>query len=160
MDRITQLLAANERYDGPARALDVRPKRGIVLVTCMDTRIDTLDALGLELGEVHVLRNAGARVTTDVLRSLAVSSHVLGTDTVVLMQHTQCGLTGVSDAELRATVGADLEFLTFNDHKAALQSDIDAIVQTPYLDTVRCIAGLVYDVDTGKVTELVRSDLA
>ncbi len=69
----------------------------------MDARIDVFAVLGLHLGEAHVIRNAGGRVTDDVLRSLALSSGVLGVDTAVVMQHTGCGLAGVSDAELRGT---------------------------------------------------------
>ena len=72
----------------------------------MDARIDVFAALGLHLGEAHVIRNAGGRVTDDVLRSLALSSHVLGVDTVVVMQHTKCGVAGVSDEELRRMTGA------------------------------------------------------
>ena len=71
------------------------------MITCMDARIDVFAVLGLHLGEAHVIRNAGGRVTEDVLRSLALSCHVLGVDTVVVMQHTKCGLTGVTDEYLR-----------------------------------------------------------
>ena len=76
----------------------------------MDARIDVFAVLGLHLGEAHVIRNAGGRVTDDVLRSLALSCHVLGVDTVVVMQHTKCGLAGVTDAELRELTGAELGF--------------------------------------------------
>ena len=90
----------------------------------MDARIDVFAVLGLHLGEAHVIRNAGGRVTDDVLRSLALSSGVLGVDTAVVMQHTKCGLAGVSDAELRALTGADLEFFPIDDHAAALREDV------------------------------------
>ena len=85
---------------------DPRPGRHLAVVTCMDARIDVFAVLGLHLGEAHVIRNAGGRVTDDVLRSLALSSGVLGVDTAVVMQHTKCGLAGVTDAELRALTGA------------------------------------------------------
>src|SRR6202167_1379980 len=109
MTEITRLLAANEDY-AAARAdvTDSRPSRHLAVVTCMDARIDVFAALGLHLGEAHVIRNAGGRVTDDVLRSLALSSHVLGVDTVVVMQHTKCGLAGVTDQELHELTGADL----------------------------------------------------
>src|SRR5687767_9163780 len=111
VSEVAQLLAANERY-AAARALisDPRPSRRLAVLTCMDARIDVFAALGLHLGEAHVIRNAGGRVTDDVLRSLALSSRILGVDTVVVMQHTGCGLEGVTDDELRERTGADLEF--------------------------------------------------
>ena len=90
----------------------------------MDARIDVFAALGLHLGEAHVIRNAGGRVTDDVLRSLALSTHVLGVDTVVIMQHTKCGLAGVTDEELRRLTGAGLGFFPIDDHAAALREDI------------------------------------
>ena len=99
----------------------------------MDARIDVFAVLGLHLGEAHVIRNAGGRVTEDVLRSLALSSGVLGVDTAVVMQHTKCGLAGVSDAELREITGADLGFFPIDDHAAALREDVDILARTPYL---------------------------
>jgi carbonic anhydrase len=122
----------------------------------MDARIDVFAVLGLHLGEAHVIRNAGGRVTDDVLRSLALSSHVLGVDTVVVMQHTKCGLAGVSDEELRERTGADLGFYPIDDHAAALREDVETLRATPYLAPIRQIAGLVYDVETGKLDPVVR----
>src|SRR5439155_16475518 len=104
--------------------------------------------LGLHLGEAHVIRNAGGRVTEDVLRSLALASHVLGVDTVVVMQHTKCGLAGVTDAELRALTGADFGFLSIDDHGAALREDIAMLSAQPYLSSLEVIAGFVYDVES------------
>ena len=100
----------------------LRPRRRIAVVTCMDSRIDVFSLFGLGLGDVHILRNAGGRVTDDMLRSLALSSKVLGTDSVVIMQHTGCGLEGTSNEELRARTGADLDFLPIDDHGAALRT--------------------------------------
>lgn len=122
----------------------------------MDVRLDARTVLGLKLGDAHVLRNAGGRVTDDVLRSLALSSHVLGVDRVTVMQHTRCGLSGVGDSELRELTGADLEFLTIEDHAAALRRDVETLAATPYLATLREISGLLYDVDTGTVEALCR----
>ena len=116
----------------------------------MDARIDVFAVLGLHLGEAHVIRNAGGRVTEDVLRSLALSSGVLGVDTAVVMQHTKCGLVGVSDAQLRELTGADLGFFPIDDHAAALREDVDLLAGTPYLARLQLIAGLVYDVESGR----------
>ncbi len=155
MTLLDDLLAANEAATRPA-ALDQRPTRRLAVVTCMDARIDVFAVLGLELGDAHVIRNAGGRLTDDVLRSLALSSSVLGVDTVVVMQHTKCGLAGASDAELRARTGADLDFLPIADHEASLRADIERLSGTPYLSALRTIAGFVYDVETGRVDDVVR----
>ena len=127
MTQITQLLVANQGDD---------------------------ELMGLHLGEAHVIRNAGGRVTDDVLRSLALSSQVLGVDTVVVMQHTKCGLAGVTDAELRQLTGADLGFFPIDDHAAALKEDIALLAATPYLDPLKVIAGLIYDVESGEVADV------
>ena len=151
------LLAANHAYASSYVPLsDARPSRGVAVVTCMDTRIDVLGVLGLHLGEAHVLRNAGGRVTNDVLRSLALSSHLLDVDGVVLMQHTRCGLAGVTDDDLRSTTGADIEFLSIIDHAVALEHDVAVVATAPFLQRLRVVAGWLFDTDTGLVEELHR----
>src|SRR5260221_14658846 len=117
----------------------------------MDARIDVFAALGLHLGEALVIRNAGGRVTDDVLRSLALACHVLGVETVVVMQHTKCGLAGVTDDELRERTGADLGFFPIDDHSAALKEDIELLSAQPYLQPLTVIAGFVYDVESGEI---------
>jgi carbonic anhydrase len=159
MHRIDELLEANERYvasGGPAPSVDGRPTRHFAVVTCMDARIDVFAVLGLNVGESMVLRNAGGRITEDVLRSLALAIHVLGVDEVIVMQHTGCGLTGVTDEELQLQTGSDVDFLAIDDHEAALRRDLDVLVSTPYLQGIRVVAGLVYDVTSGKVQEMDR----
>ena len=157
MPQVDRILESNRAYAGArANVHNARPGRRLAVVTCMDARIDVFAALGLHLGEAHVLRNAGGRVTEDVLRSLALSTHVLGVDTVVVMQHTECGLAGVTDEELRKRTGADLGFLPIDDHTAALCDDVEQLAATPYLSPVAAIAGLVFDVETGEVTDVVR----
>ena len=157
MTDLARLLAANEAYAAArANVADARPSRHLAVLTCMDARIDVFAVLGLHLGEAHVLRNAGGRVTDDVLRSLALSCHVLGVDTVVVVQHTGCGLAGVSDEDLRARTGADLGFFPIDDHRAALEEDVRLLAATPFLSPVRAIAGLVYDVESGLLDDVVR----
>lgn len=157
MTEIARLLAANDGYAAArAHVADPRPSRHLAIVTCMDARIDVFATLGLHLGEAHVLRNAGGRVTPDVLRSLALSSHVLGVNTVVVMQHTKCGLAGVTDEELRRRTGADLGFYPIDDHAAALREDIDLLISTTYLHPLNVIAGFVYDVESGQLDDVVR----
>src|SRR5438132_2018145 len=134
MSQVARLMAANQFYAAArASVADPRPSQHLAVVTCMDARIDVFAVLGLHLGEAHVIRNAGGRVTEDVLRSLALSAHVLGVDTVVVMQHTQCGLAGVTDEELRERTGADLGFFPIDNHEAALREDIDLLTAAPYL---------------------------
>ena len=156
-DTVTRLLAANEGYVAArSKTGSSRPGRRLAVVTCMDNRIDVYAALGLHLGDAHVIRNAGGRVTDDVLRSLALSIHVFGVDTVVVMQHTQCGLAGVTEDRLRAITGAELGFLAFDDHAAALREDIERLTATPYLAPLAVVAGFVYDVDTGVLDDVAR----
>lgn len=157
MPEVDHLLAANTAHASSHVALpDGRPRRHLAVVTCMDTRIDVLGALGLTVGDAHVIRNAGGRVTDDVLRSLALSVHALGVRRVALVQHTRCGLEGATDEELAEQTGAPLEFLAIADHGAALADDVGRLAATSYLAPVEEIAGLLYDVDTGVLTEVVR----
>ncbi len=154
---LDRLLGANADYvPEHVELTEARPSTGLAVVTCMDARIDVFAVLGLHLGEAHVIRNAGGRVTLDVLRSLALSTHVLGVRTLVVMQHTRCGLVGVTDDELRARTGADLGFLPIDDHAAALREDIDVVTATPYLDRLELVAGFVYDVVSGQVEDVHR----
>jgi carbonic anhydrase len=156
MTLIPQLLSANSGYAAArANVADPRPGRHLAVVTCMDARIDVFAVLGLHLGEALVIRNAGGRVTDDVLRSLALGSHVLGLDTLVVMQHTNCGLAGVTDEELQELTGADLGFFPIDDHAAALREDIELLTTKGYLEPLTLIAGFVYDVETGEIDDVV-----
>jgi carbonic anhydrase len=156
MSQIQRLLDANAGYAAARASVhDARPSRRLAVVTCMDARIDVFAVLGLHLGESHVIRNAGGRVTDDVLRSLALSCHVLGVDTVVVMQHTKCGLAGVTDEELRRRTGADLGFFSIDDHAAALNEDIELLTTKDYLGPLQTIAGFVYDVESGDLDDIV-----
>ncbi|MEA2152176.1 MAG: carbonic anhydrase, partial [Solirubrobacteraceae bacterium] len=104
MDAIDELLANNQAFADslPAEHLDVRPRRRLAVVTCMDSRLDVFSALGLGDGEAHILRNAGGVITDDVIRSLAVSQRRLGTREVMLVHHTDCGMLSLSDDGFRA----------------------------------------------------------
>jgi len=157
VDHIAELLRANELYaEARASVADPKPHRRLAVVTCMDARIDVFAVLGLHLGEALVLRNAGGRVTDDVLRSLALATHVLGVERVVVMQHTGCGLAGVTDDELKRLSGADFTFLPIDDHAAVLREDIDLLTVQPYLSGIQLIAGLIYDVESGELEDVVR----
>jgi carbonic anhydrase len=156
MSDIARLLAANQGYAAArANVADPRPGRHLAIVTCMDARIDVFAVLGLHLGEALVIRNAGGRVTEDVLRSLALGCHVLGVDTVVVMQHTKCGLAGKTDEELQRLTGADLGFFAIGHHADALREDVELLTTTPYLP-LQIIAGFVYDTEGGELEDIVR----
>jgi carbonic anhydrase len=156
MTQIDDILAANRRNAAEHQYVeDARPRRQLAVVTCMDARIDVFAALGLLPGDAHVIRNAGGRVTDDVLRSLALSSHALGADTVVVMQHTKCGLSGVTEAQLQALTGAGIEFLAIDDHVATVRADVDLVADTSYLTPLTHLIGLVYDIETGEIEVVV-----
>jgi carbonic anhydrase len=157
VDRIDQLLEANRAYVADRTHVGARePVRRVAVVTCMDARIAVFGILGLHLGDAHIIRNAGGRVTEDVLRSLALSVNVLGVDMVVVMQHTKCGLAGVTNEELQQVTGADLHFAPIGDHVEALREDIELLTSIDYLERVKVMAGFVYDVETGQVDDVVR----
>src|SRR5579875_3895187 len=109
MSVIDELLEHNRAFAGghAPEAASGRPRRAIAVVACMDARLDLFGALGLEVGDAHVLRNAGGVVSDDVIRSLAISQRKLGTREVLLMQHTRCGLIDFDDDGFRAEVAAD-----------------------------------------------------
>ena len=132
---------------------DPKPARRLAVVTCMDCRIDVDAALGLSLGDAHVLRNAGGRVTDDVLRSLAISANMLGVDTVMVVEHTKCGLANPEET-LREKTGADVEFFAIADPETALREDVERIKATPYLGALKAVTGHLYDIETGEVTDL------
>jgi carbonic anhydrase len=158
MTEIDRLLDANKGYAAAhIPSPHGKPSRRVAVVTCMDARIDVFAVLGLHLGEAHVIRNAGGRVTEDTVRSLTLSSNILGVDTVVVMQHTQCGLAGTTDEALRELTGATFgAFFSIDNHHTALQADIEVLASKKYLGQVQAIAGFLFDVDTGKVEDVVR----
>ena len=131
------------------------PARSLAVVTCIDGRIDPLAALGLGVGDANVLRNAGARVTDDVLRSLVVSRHLLGMRETMLVGHTDCGLEGLTNADVQAAVpGAEgIDFLAFADLEESVREGVRRIRATPLLADVE-VTGWVYDVETGRLREV------
>jgi carbonic anhydrase len=135
--------------------LERAPRRGIAILTCMDARIDPLRLFGLERGDAAILRNAGARVTDDVLRSLVVAYALLGVREVFVVGHTDCGLAGTTDEEIRAGLGeeaAGIEFLAFADLDESVRHGVARIEGSPLLDVAA--SGFVYDVATGALREV------
>jgi len=158
------LLAANERYAEAfdRSALTAAPLSGLAIVACMDARLDIGEALGLRTGDAHVIRNAGGLVTDDVIRSLIVSQQLLGTDEIVVIQHTGCGLHDVDEDALRqrlaATFGVTaedigLEFGGFSDLAESVREQVALLREHQLLRRVP-VHGLVFDVRTGRLHEV------
>lgn len=162
MDVIDELVANNERYAAslPRRHLEVRPRRRLVVVTCMDARLDVFAALGLGEGDAHVLRNAGGVITDDVIRSLAVSQRRLDTRTVMLVHHTDCGMQTITDdgfrAELQEATGLAPAFAieSFSDVDADVRQSILRVRRSPFVPHRDDVRGFVYDVDTHRLREV------
>ena len=154
------LLAANEGYAAryTSAGLAGKAARGLAVVTCMDSRIEPLQMLGLSKGDAKILRNAGARVTDDVLRTLVLAVHLLGVERVMVVAHTDCRMTKVNDEQvheaIHASSGLDtrsLEFRTIEDQRDALRGDVQKIRSSPYLPGGLAVLGCVYDVETGRL---------
>jgi len=152
------LLEANRRYQQSfsLQGLPGQAKKGLAVVTCMDSRIEPLAMLGLAPGDAKIFRNAGARVTDDVLRSVVLAVHLLDVRRVCVVQHTDCAMTKYTDDELRVLVGeragADASswtFRTLGDQHQALRADVETIRSCPLVPDTVTVAGFVYDVDSG-----------
>lgn len=131
-------------------------RRGLAIITCMDSRINPLAIVGMEAGDVKILRNAGARVTDDVLRTLVLATYLLGVQRVLVMPHTDCRMTQDDESTIHEMIakqhGVDtrsLEFRTVSDQQAALASDIARISAFQYLPSDLIVGGAIYDVHTG-----------
>lgn len=157
------LTAANRAYveGGAHRSVPVVPSRHLAVVTCMDARIDVFAVLGLELGEAHVVRNAGARVTDDVLRSLTLSAHLLETRSVILIGHTACGALdpeGTTPGRLTESLGRPpepREWGTFTDSHEVLRRDAERLLQWPDRPTGLTVGAYLFDVVTGQLEQVV-----
>ncbi len=137
------------------RAAEARPARRIAVLTCMDTRIDPYELLGLRVGDAHILRNAGGLVTDDAIRSLAVSQATLGTTEVVLIQHTLCGLLGVTNDEIADRIEAESGRRppwspgAFSDLDQGVREGLEAIRSCPFLPHRDAVRGFVLDIESG-----------
>ena len=162
MDVIDELLANNEAFAASilAQHLNVRPRRRLAIVTCMDSRLDVFAALGLHHGEAHILRNAGGVITDDVIRSLAVSQRRLGTREVMLIHHTDCGMQSLTDdgfrAELQEATGIAPSFAieSFTDVEENVRQSLLRVSRSEFLLRRDLVRGFVYDVDTHALHEV------
>lgn len=163
MTTTDEFTAANasyaEQFDRPD--LPMPPARKVAVVACMDARLDVYRLLGLQLGEAHVIRNAGGAVTDDAIRSLLISQRLLGTEEIVLIHHTDCGMLTFTDDEVKAEVLADtglrpsFALEAFDDPASDIRQSLARIDASPLLPSKRA-RGFVYDVNTGKLDEVFR----
>jgi carbonic anhydrase len=156
------VLAANEAYASQFRlgGLPARAAKRLAVLTCIDSRIEPLGMLGLGPGDAKILRNAGARVTDDVLRTLVLASYLLGVERLMVIAHTNCRMTESGEDEVHAAVreagGPDtrsLSFLVTPDVEAAVRADCQRVKSSPYLPRLE-VGGFLYDTDTGRLTQL------
>jgi carbonic anhydrase len=162
MPVIDEFIEANSEY---ARSFDqgglgMPPARAVAVVTCMDARLHPAKFLGLKEGDAHVIRNAGGRAQ-DALRSLIISQRLLGTREVAVIHHTDCGMLTFKNEDLRAQVkrelGADasgIDFLPFADVEKSVRDDVAALRDSPFIPRDFPVRGFVYDVRTGRLTEV------
>lgn len=165
MSRFDEFLQSNETYaaEFSAGGKPMPPARRVAVVTCMDARLHPEQALGIELGDAHVIRNAGGRAA-DAIRSLVISERLLGTTEIVVLHHTDCGMLTFSNEQLAAKVRSDLgqdvsgqDFLPFADLEQSVRDDVALLRGSPLIPPDIAISGAIYDVDTGKVREVTRA---
>jgi len=161
MSAIDHLVHANETYSktfpGPR---PLRPKLRLAVVACMDSRLDLFGALGLDIGDAHLIRNAGGIPTDDVLRSLALSQRALGTREIVIIHHTQCGMDGFDDEAFRRELTIESGLAPtwrvdgFTDVEEAMRTSIRTVRECPWLPHRDDVRGFVFDVATAQLREV------
>jgi carbonic anhydrase len=165
MSQFDEFLEANgtfvESFD--KGGLPMPPARKVAVVACMDARLHPEKVLGLEIGDAHVIRNAGGRAE-DAIRSLVISERLLGTTEIVVLHHTDCGMLTFTNEQLAAKIQADLsvdvgdrDFLPFPDLEQSVRDDVSLLRASPLIPDDIPISGAIYDVTTGKLHEVVRT---
>lgn len=157
-----ELLDNARRYrDGfDAGGLSAAPVRNLTIVACMDARLDMFGLLGLEIGDAHIIRNAGGVVTPDVIRSVSISQRMLGTREIVLIHHTGCGMLGITDDGFRQQMYADTGLKpdwaveAFADVDEDVRQSIARIKANPFVPHKDSVRGFVFDVGTGELREV------
>jgi carbonic anhydrase len=160
MTVVQEFLAANAQYveSFDKGQLPMPPSRKVAVLTCMDARLDPAKALGLAEGDAHVIRNAGGRASDDALRSLIISEQLLGTQEIVVIHHTDCGMLTFTNDQLREQLadgfGADasaIDFLAFTDVAQSVRDDIATIRRATFIPDDIPVSGFIYEVTTGRL---------
>jgi len=158
-----ELLANAEQYTDSFEKghLPMPPARKIAIVACMDARLNVYGLLGLEEGDAHVIRNAGGVITEDEVRSLAISQRLLGTEEIVLIHHTDCGMLTFTDDEFKASIQEETGIKppwapeSFSDVDADVRQSLARIQSSPFIPLKDNVRGFVYEVETGVLREVV-----
>ncbi|PHX75729.1 MAG: hypothetical protein CK545_03445 [Actinobacteria bacterium] len=160
MNGFEDIFTANAQYveDFQSSALTGQAARGLAIITCIDSRIAPLAIMGMQPGDAKIIRNAGARVTEDVLRTLVLATHLLNVSRILVMPHTDCRMASGTEAEIHAAIleksGVDtrsIEIRTVRDPLEALAVDLDRIRSFPLLAANIEVAGAIFNVSTGEL---------
>jgi carbonic anhydrase len=162
MSRIDEFLENNRAFaEGFDKAdLPMPPATKVAIVACMDARLNPYPILGLSIGDAHVIRNAGGVITDDEIRSLAISQHLLGTEEIMLIHHTDCGMLTFNDEEfdemLERETGQRPEWsgLSFSDLEEDVRASIARIKESPFIPKKDVVRGFIYDVKSGRLDEV------
>ncbi|MBA2267945.1 MAG: carbonic anhydrase [Nitrosopumilus sp.] len=163
MTDIESIMSQNKKYaeNFTEGNLPPHPSKKIAVLTCMDARISINEALGLKIGEAHIIRNAGGIVTDDALRSLIISHELLGTEHIIVINHTNCGMASFRDEDLQKRISekynsnaSDIKFHSFSDVEGNTRNQINKIHSSPFLSNITSVRGFIYDVKTGKIKEV------
>ena len=160
MSAVQEFQKANDAYASTFSKgdLPMPPARHVAVLTCMDARLHPARFLGLELGDAHVIRNAGGRASDDAIRSLAISQQLLGTNAVVVIHHTDCGMLTFSNEDLRKKLkqelnadAEDIDFLPFKNLEQSVRDDVATIKNSPLILKNIDVSGFIYDVKSGRL---------
>jgi len=156
---LTNNISYSENFD--KGDLPLPPAKKVVVLACMDARLSPYAALGLEEGDAHVIRNAGGVVTDDEIRSLAISQHLLGTEEIILIHHTDCGMLTFTDDDFRLRLQEETGVKpswaaeSFANLDEDVRQSIARIKTSPFVPRTESVRGFVYDVETGQLREVV-----
>jgi carbonic anhydrase len=162
MSATDDLLRNNDAYAASFDKGDLPtpPAKKVAVIACMDARLDVYRILGLQEGEAHVIRNAGGVVTDDEIRSLAISQRLLGTNEIILIHHTDCGMLTFTDDAFKADIAADVGIKpswsaeAFSDLDTDVRQSIARITSSPFIPHTSSVRGFVFDVATGRLREV------
>ena len=162
MSSTDELLANNEAYAASFDKADLPlpPAKKVAVIACMDARLDVGRALGLQEGDAHVIRNAGGVVTDDAIRSIAISQRLLGTEEIILIHHTGCGMLTFTDDDFRNSIEQETGIKpawaaeSFDDLEGDVRQSIARIKASPFLPRKDAVRGFVYEVESGRLREV------
>jgi len=163
--KFDEVVAANKQFASSFAkgGLPMPPARAVAILTCMDARLHPEQFCGLDFGDAHVIRNAGGRASDDAVRSLVISQRLLGTDEIIVIHHTDCGMLTFSNEQLVAKINEDLgsdasnwDFLPFSDLEQSVVDDVNILRGSSLIPNDIPVGGAIYDVESGKLQEVTR----